>query len=402
MMRGLVGVGVVVSLVSCSGTQGGSDGGVQALCSASGEQVLASRCASCHAAGAVHRQDAPAWVAFDTAGDVQRHADAIVQRAVTSKTMPPGAPLDDCEAAAVSAYVDQVKAMACAASCSGRACGGDGCGGTCGACDDGGTCDDLTGQCLDDGCTPSCDGKSCGDDGCGGTCGSCSADQMCTSGQCTSTCAPSCAGKACGPDGCGGSCGACGAGTVCNTAMGTCASSCTPSCAGKACGDDGCGGSCGSCSGGQSCNASGQCACAPQCSGKSCGPDGCGGSCGTCAAGQSCGSSGQCSAPTPTFAANVWPIFQAKNCTGSCHDASSPSEGLNLSNATTAYNQLVGVMAAQCNRLRVARNDAANSYLMNKLTGQGMCSGSRMPRNGTPLTAAQLDTVRAWINGGAN
>lgn len=367
MVRGVVGVGVVVLLVSCSGTQGGSDGGAQALCSASGEQVLASRCASCHAAGAVNRQDAPAWVAFDTAGDVQRHAAAIVQRAVTSKTMPPGAPLDDCEAAALAAYVDQVKTMACAPSCAGRACGDDGCGGTCGACDDGGSCDAPTGQCLDDGCTPACDGKVCGDDGCGGSCGSCSAGQACTSGQCTSTCSPSCGGKACGDDGCGGSCGTCGTGTVCNTAMGMCASSCTPSCAGK-----------------------------------SCGPDGCGGSCGTCATGQSCGSSGQCSAPTPTFAANVWPIFQAKNCTGSCHDASSPSEGLNLSNATTAYNQLVGIMAAQCNRVRVVRGDAANSYLMNKLTGQGMCSGSRMPRNGAPLTAAQLDTVRAWINGGAN
>ncbi|MBL8950054.1 MAG: hypothetical protein JNK82_04715 [Myxococcaceae bacterium] len=42
------------------------------------------------------------------------------------------------------------------------------------------------------------------------------------------------------------------------------------------------------------------------------------------------------------------------------------------------------------------------SYLVNKLTGTGMCLGSQMPKGSGSLTAAQLDTVRAWNATGAN
>jgi hypothetical protein len=44
---------------------------------------------------------------------------------------------------------------------------------------------------------------------------------------------------------------------------------------------------------------------------------------------------------------------------------------------------------------------AAVSYLINKLTGVGMCSGSQMPKVGTKLTTAQIDTIKGWINAGA-
>jgi hypothetical protein len=30
-----------------------------------------------------------------------------------------------------------------------------------------------------------------------------------------------------------------------------------------------------------------------------------------------------------------------------------------------------------------------------------ICQGTRMPKMGTPLTAAQMDTIRAWIGAGA-
>ena len=99
----------------------------------------------------------------------------------------------------------------------------------------------------------------------------------------------------------------------------------------------------------------------------------------------------------------MYPLFQAKGCTNSsCHGGGSPSAGLDLSSAGAAYGELVNRPSSQCSRTLVVPNDAAASYLVNKLTGAGMCSGSRMPRNGTPLTTAELDVVRAWIHGGAN
>jgi hypothetical protein len=60
----------------------------------------------------------------------------------------------------------------------------------------------------------------------------------------------------------------------------------------------------------------------------------------------------------------------------------------------------VGVAANECdNRLRVAAGAPENSYLINKLTGQGLCSGERMPRGRPALSTAQIDTVSAWITG---
>jgi hypothetical protein len=73
---------------------------------------------------------------------------------------------------------------------------------------------------------------------------------------------------------------------------------------------------------------------------------------------------------------------------------------MNLSSAANALANLVGVPANECdNRLRVAPGAPANSYLINKLTGQDICAGERMPRGGTPLSSAQIDTIRAWISG---
>ena len=50
-------------------------------------------------------------------------------------------------------------------------------------------------------------------------------------------------------------------------------------------------------------------------------------------------------------------------------------------------------------RNETASGDPRASYLVNKLTGNGLCSGSRMPKTGAALSAAEIDTVRAWIAG---
>jgi hypothetical protein len=94
-------------------------------------------------------------------------------------------------------------------------------------------------------------------------------------------------------------------------------------------------------------------------------------------------------------------IFQDGGCaTNACHDASRPAEGLDLSSASALQADLVDVASSQCTgRRRVLPGDPAQSYLINKLTGVGMCAGSQMPKGKPALSAADIDTVRAWISG---
>lgn len=82
-----------------------------------------------------------------------------------------------------------------------------------------------------------------------------------------------------------------------------------------------------------------------------------------------------------------------------CHAGAKPAESLDLSSASIAQANLVGVAAQECSaKKRVLAGDPARSYLVNKLTGSGMCSGSQMPKGATPLSSTELDTVRTWIS----
>ena len=125
--------------------------------------------------------------------------------------------------------------------------------------------------------------------------------------------------------------------------------------------------------------------------------------CGTCASTQTC-SNDQCVWSRKTFAADVFPLFQTAGCAGNgCHGGMRPSENLDLSTASIAFSALVNVRTGQCggSKFRVVPGDPAASYLVAKLTGVGMCSGSVMPKAGSELSAAQIDVVRAWIGAGA-
>lgn len=100
-----------------------------------------------------------------------------------------------------------------------------------------------------------------------------------------------------------------------------------------------------------------------------------------------------------TYAA-VNTIFQ-RACVR-CHGASG---ALDLSVATTAYTALVGrpTAGATCaggGRVRVVAGDPARSELYLKIAGTPSC-GVAMPRGGPALPAADVDTVRRWIVGGA-
>lgn len=354
---------VVPWALSCAG-KGSLD---QGECLADGRIVVEQRCLSCHTDGLVGtaRHGATAGVDFDTEEDVRRHADSIRDTALIDDAMPPPHGMALCERATLEHYLNElVEAV----------------------------------------CLPSCEGKVCGDDGCGASCGECGSGTTCDAGACV--CVPSCTGKECGPNGCGGVCGAgsCADGLFCNTLTGTCSGECTPDCGARVCGDNGCGGSCGDCGDGQGCSPQGQCVCVPSCAGKTCGDNGCGGSCGSCSTLASC-ELGACVWQTKSYAADVHPLFQSTGCASAqCHGASSPKAGLDLSSATVGYAELVDVasIAPTCaGRTFVVPSDVTASYLVNKLSGAGMCAGVRMPKGGSAFSLAQIDIVRAWIGSGA-
>jgi len=51
--------------------------------------------------------------------------------------------------------------------------------------------------------------------------------------------------------------------------------------------------------------------------------------------------------------------------------------------------------------MRVSPGSPSTSYLLNKLTGQGICAGTQMPARGQSLPSAQIESIRAWICQGA-
>jgi hypothetical protein len=67
------------------------------------------------------------------------------------------------------------------------------------------------------------------------------------------------------------------------------------------------------------------------------------------------------------------------------------------------YQSLVSVKTTECadGRVYVKPGDPANSYLIQKLEGSHMCMGVRMPKQGMPLSASQIQTLETWICQGA-
>lgn len=87
----------------------------------------------------------------------------------------------------------------------------------------------------------------------------------------------------------------------------------------------------------------------------------------------------------------------------SCHTGggSSLPASMNLSSESATRASLVGVASVEVPSLqRVAPGDPDNSYLIHKLEGT-QTSGARMPLGGPFLDQATIDSVRAWIQAGA-
>ncbi len=109
------------------------------------------------------------------------------------------------------------------------------------------------------------------------------------------------------------------------------------------------------------------------------------------------------SAPmVPTFG-QVYTIIAA-DCRP-CHTAEDDGD-LDMSSRRLAFDNLVnedasGSACAGDGRVRVVPGDAEESLLVQKLEGTQDC-GDRMPRGRTALPQAQIELIKAWIEGGAN
>ncbi len=101
----------------------------------------------------------------------------------------------------------------------------------------------------------------------------------------------------------------------------------------------------------------------------------------------------------PSFADDVQPIFNA-NCTSQfCHGAAE-SAGLKLTSGNS-YAELVDVTStSEPPAKRVLANDAENSYIVIKLEGR-QTVGVRMPSGAAALSDDDIQTIRNWIDSGA-
>ncbi len=338
--------------------------------------------------------------------------------------MPSGGVLPDAYVQCVADWITSLGQGSC------ETCGGSACVSLptdpnhCGTCDRvcpaTAACD--SGQCVCPGAQTAC-GSTCVDltsdpDDCG-SCGNvCAAGATCSAGKCAcsgslSACGTSCVDLGSDAAHCGACGSACAAGEVCS--QGKCTSGCgTLMQCGASCVDvqtsvTNCG-SCGNaCAAGLTC-AKGSCGCAAglnqcgtscvnlQTDGQNCGM--CGTSCGpgsTCSSGQC-----QCGSTSISFASDVQPIFTAACTAAGCHSGTKPKENLSLV-AGKAYDELVGVTSAECSggRKLVTAADVRQSYLVDKLLGTNLCSGSQMPKAGQSLSAADLAKVSDWICQGA-
>ncbi|MDF2697531.1 MAG: Tryptophan synthase alpha chain, partial [Labilithrix sp.] len=126
------------------------------------------------------------------------------------------------------------------------------------------------------------------------------------------------------------------------------------------------------------------------------------GTCGNrCPSGQTC-AGGACSCGDPaSFTSQIQPILTAECASSGCHVGVQPKGSLPLSTGK-AYAALVNAPSSACaGKIRVVPGAVDQSYLMNKLTGVGMCAGTAMPKAGGTLAPAQLDLFRRWICNGA-
>ena len=99
----------------------------------------------------------------------------------------------------------------------------------------------------------------------------------------------------------------------------------------------------------------------------------------------------------PSFARDIQPIFTARCAVAGCHITPTQANlGLVLKDAATSYANLVNVPSGDVGTvMRVLPGDSTMSWLM------FMVDFGEMPKEGAMLSQGTRDTIRNWIDQGA-
>jgi hypothetical protein len=106
---------------------------------------------------------------------------------------------------------------------------------------------------------------------------------------------------------------------------------------------------------------------------------------------------------TPSFSANVVPIFGQRCATGGCHSVATHQAGLTLT-PDRAYDAIVGVASSlnpSLDRVTPLRPDSSWLVTMISADDAARRGRSRMPLATQPLTTNQIATIVRWIEQGA-
>ncbi|PAU93829.1 hypothetical protein CK503_09145 [Aliifodinibius salipaludis] len=122
----------------------------------------------------------------------------------------------------------------------------------------------------------------------------------------------------------------------------------------------------------------------------------------------SCGGDGNSTGPAPdqdpdpdpdrkvSFSQDISPIFQA-SCAGSgCHDSGTQESGVNLN----SYDDAMNSVGTQYEEKVINPGNPDESPLVDKIEPDPQ-EGQRMPYQRDPLSQANIDSIRAWIEDGA-
>lgn len=93
----------------------------------------------------------------------------------------------------------------------------------------------------------------------------------------------------------------------------------------------------------------------------------------------------------PDFSTEVEPIFLS--CSGEvCHDLTG-----------SGSSAMVGKLSNECcdGRPWIVPGHPERSYMLDKLRGENLCAGARMPLNRTALNSSQIQLIADWICEGA-
>ncbi|MCZ6807277.1 MAG: hypothetical protein O7F08_10015 [Deltaproteobacteria bacterium] len=95
-------------------------------------------------------------------------------------------------------------------------------------------------------------------------------------------------------------------------------------------------------------------------------------------------------------------VFDISCTLSACHDSQAPQEMLSLISVEVSRANLIDVEAVQVSKPRVDPGNVENSYIINKVLGEGIAPTTlQMPFGIIPLCDAKIEALVEWVALGA-